>query len=173
MTNLSPLSPWNTFKHIPFHTDSSHRILRRILSPLLEQSNKHRNRQCFHTPYLRRRPSPGIKDHNHQLFTSRRTFRAVRMCAYGNRQHFCTGGRGCNYRWLRSVVQTWSCFARRITCTTSNTVAQRSRPGPRLAPQPCWKNVGVEGSSDGCAMLVVSESPTASLVYQARVYCGC
>ena len=31
------------------------------------------------------------------------------MCAYGNRQHFCTDGR-VNSHWLRSVFQTWACF---------------------------------------------------------------
>ena len=35
-------------QHEPFHTDSSHRIPRRILSPLLEQPDKHHNLQGFH-----------------------------------------------------------------------------------------------------------------------------
>ena len=35
-------------QHELFHTDSSQRILRRISSPLLEQSNKHCHRQGFH-----------------------------------------------------------------------------------------------------------------------------
>ena len=33
----------------------------------------------------------------------RRTFRAVHICTRGNRQHFCTDGRGGNAQWLWCV----------------------------------------------------------------------
>ena len=44
------------------------------------------------------------------------------------------------------------CFKRSLVftlysaCITCNTLAGRSRPGPTLAPLPCWKNFGVVGS---------------------------
>ena len=56
------------------------------------------------------------------------------------------------------------CFKRRLVftlysaCITCNTLAGRSRPGPTLAPLPCWKNFGVVGSFGVCAVLVVSHS---------------
>ena len=74
------------------------------LSPLLEHSRKHDNRQDLHIPYLRRCHNHNCANRHH-----RRTSRAVRRCAYGNRQHFGTDGRRDSH-WLRSVFQTWACF---------------------------------------------------------------
>ena len=45
MTDLSLPSPTRTFNLEPFHINSSHRVLRHILSPLLVQSSEHHKRE--------------------------------------------------------------------------------------------------------------------------------
>ena len=92
--NLSPHSSNDDIQHELIQPDSSPRILTRNSSPLVEQPNNYHNRQGFHTPYLRRCPTSGIQDHQHNCTNCHhpRTFRTVRLCANAPRQHFCTDG---------------------------------------------------------------------------------
>ena len=113
MTHLSPLSPTKTFKNELFHTNSSHQILGRVLSPR-EQSNNHHIRQGFHIPYLRRCPSPGIQESRITITTVRLDTICARSapsaCVHTAILNISAMMDGENSHWLRSVFQTWSCF---------------------------------------------------------------
>ena len=147
--NLSPFSPTKTFQHDPFHIDSSHQILRRISFPLLEQSNSNHNRQGFHILYLRRCPSPGIQDHNRKLYElTPSKFRAVRMCACGNRQHFCTVGR-------EKFSLASQCVSNVVWLLSSHNLHHKHRAGCALSP---WTDTCSETMLNAyeCRGLIVS-----------------
>ena len=85
-----PLSVHDRFV-ITFTTTLFHiNWLRRFSSPR-ETPHTHHNRQGLRVPDLRRYPSENPTFHTARY---QRTFRAVRLCAHGNRQQFCIGRRG-------------------------------------------------------------------------------
>ena len=125
------------------HTGNPHRILRRISSPLLEQPSKHDNRQSFHIPYLRRCPSPRIQDHNHNCTTDTIDARSARFaCVHVVIVNISALMDGEILIGFAVCFQRGLVFTRCSACITGNTLAERSRPGPTLAPLPCGNNFG-------------------------------
>ena len=70
--------------------------------------------------------NPGSQSQLYELTPSTHVPRGPHVCIHTAIVNISTLVDGGDTHWLRSVFLTWSCFARRITCTTNNTLAERS-----------------------------------------------
>ena len=97
-----------TFTNTDIQTRTSS-VARVVFSSPRETPYTHHNRQGFRILDLRRYLSENPAFHTAHC---RRMFRAFRMCAHGNSQHFCIGRRGprgssCNTQRSSSALLPW------------------------------------------------------------------